>query len=110
MRFEYVGGELKSNSDKDVAKLIYDFFRYQYEQAIETDVNARAERNASIAANEAATREYEREAGLGFGARLPYDSYALKVKEENYVAAQKQRAEAKLLLNFVVKTFVDKAL
>ena len=109
MKFEYVSGELKDNSPEEVAKLIYDFFRYQYERAIECDINARCERNAGLAANEAAKREYADSCELGWGPRLPYETRALKVREENAVAAQKQRAEAKVLLDFVVKTYIDKA-
>ena len=109
MKFEYVSGELKSNTPEDVAKLIYDFFRYQYGRAIETDMNARCDRNAAHAANKAAKEEYAKEDDIGFGPRLPYDEYVLKVREVNAVAAQKQRAEAKVLLDFVVKTYIDKA-
>ena len=109
MIFQLVRGELKSTDDKDVAKAIFDFFLFQYQQAVGEEINARCEFNAAVAANEAAQREYANEEwGGGFGPSLPYSQAVIDNKKREAEQAKKDLAEFKAMMNFVRDRFVEK--
>lgn len=110
MRFELVTAELKSKEPKEVAKIIFDFFVWQSENAIRDEIAARCDHDAAIAANEAATRVYqeEKEKEFGWGPKLPYNTGELKIKEMNAIKFSKNRDDAKTLLNFVRDRLLDK--
>lgn len=107
MKFDPACGELKSSDPKDVARLIYDFFRYQYEKSVESDIVCRSEIRAAEAANKSAEDEYKSEGIIGFGPRLPYDERCIEIKRKNSDEAKKQRADAKVCLDFVVNRLID---
>ncbi len=108
MNFENVYAEIKSDEPKEIAKVVFDFFVWQSENAMRNEISARCDYQAAIAANEAAKQEYERENELGWGPKFPYDTYALKVKEMAAEKASLNRADAKKLLNFVRDRLLDK--
>ena len=108
MMFKSVMGTLKDPTDnKEVAKAIFNFFLWQYDQALIEEINTRCEANAFKAANEAAEREYKESQEMGWGPELPYSEATIKLKEEEVVRAQKSLAEARAFLNFIRDRFVD---
>jgi hypothetical protein len=104
MTFQLVTGEVKDPNDKaGLAKVVFDFFLWQYEQAIREEISARCNYNACVAANEAAQREFATNPdwGGGMGASLPYQKHYVELKEREASQTKKSLAEAKILLNFV---------
>lgn len=110
MIFERVRGELNSDDPKDTARVVFDFFVWQYETAIRNEIAARCDFNAAVDANRAAEQAYKDENQLGFGSRLPYSEHVLKMKEYDAKKALKNREDAKKLLDFMRDRFLDKFL
>ena len=111
MIFDRVHADLKSNDPKEVAKVLFDFFVYQYETAVRMDISAKCDYNAAVSANYAAKQHYKNDSdynSLGWGPKLPYGEYALNKKKEDADEAAKQRADAKIFLDFMRDRFLEK--
>lgn len=109
MIFHLVTGEIKDpNSKAGIAETIFDFFVWQYEQAIREEISARCEYNACVAANEAAQREFATNPdwGGGMGPTLPYQKHYIELKEKEAAVAKKNLAEAKILVKFITTEFL----
>lgn len=108
MKFEYCTGEMNSTEPKDAARTIYDFFTYQLRRSVEEDISARAQLSAANAANAGAEDEARRDPdiGLGFGIPLPYSESDLAKLTAETTRTEKQRREAKALLDFVVNRLI----
>jgi cation transport regulator ChaB len=112
MNFELVRGSLELPADdKAVAKVILNFFLYQYQRALEAKINNQQELKAFRAANVAAREEYNKDdemSGLGWDRRFPYTEAQIKNKEEEVKQAERQYAEMARVLEFVKDRFVEK--
>lgn len=112
MNFELVKATLESPADdKAVAKVILNFFLYQYQRALEGKINTQQELKAFRSANAAAREEYNKDnemSGLGWDRRLPYSEAQIKNKEEEAKQAEIRYAEMARVLEFVKDRFVEK--
>jgi hypothetical protein len=107
MDFLPASSKLNSEDDKDIALLMYEYFRYLYEKSVETDIRSRAEKTAAEVANQHAMAEYVKEPwGGDCNPKLPYDEFSLTRLTEKCQLAKKQRGDAKSCLDFVVKHFI----
>jgi len=93
-------------SPEGCAQAVFDIFFYEYTQAFQEEVNARCNVEACKSANEAAEREYKESNELGFGARLPYQTIDIEIKEREAKAASFRLKEAKAVMDFVRDTFL----
>ena len=109
MTFHSIIVQLKNTTDeKEISRVIFDFFIWQYNQALGNEINTRCELNAYLAANEAAKREYQEANELGWGPKLPYDDIIIDNKKRQVEETKKSLTEAKAFLNFIRDRFVDK--
>ena len=110
MIFERVQAVLKSDDPKEIAKVLFDFFMWQYENAIRNEIAERCDYNAAVVANEAAAQAYKDENQLGWGPKLPYEAHVLKMKKDEATRALKNREDAKKLMDFLRDRFLEKLL
>lgn len=95
---------LKSSNNEDVATLIYDFFLYQYNLAVVNEIKCQAEIDKYISIKKSLSLNDD----IGFDVNLRYNEYSLSTAKTNLDLAKKQKDEAKLVLDFVVKRFISR--
>ena len=112
MTFELVQATMAlPANDAAVAKIVLNFFLYQYQRALEGKINTQQELNAFRSANRAAKEEYNKDnemCGLGWDRHLPYKESAITYKEEEVKRAEQEYAEISRVLEFVKDRFVEK--
>jgi len=112
MTFELVRATMSAEADdKVVAKVILNFFLYQYQRALEEKINTQQSLRAMNAANEAAKAEYNKDTemgGMGWGRQYPYGDATIKMKEEAVKQAEREYKEMARVLEFVKDRFVEK--
>lgn len=112
MTFELVHSTMSADADdKVVAKVILNFFLYQYQRALEGKINSSQELRAMKAANEAARAEYNKDTemgGMGWNRQYPYDEANMKYKEEEVKREEQEFREMARVLEFVKDRFVEK--
>jgi hypothetical protein len=113
MNFYHCVADLKGKHQDplEVGKAVFNFFLYQYDQAVSEEITARSRLRSAEAANLSGQSEYAREAeggGFGWGYKPAYnEGQLLQMKQE----AEKQatnRIEAKAMLNFVRDRLLEK--
>ena len=113
MQFKHVSATISDKpTDKELAKIIFNFFLYQRDEMIDEEISARQRYNGALAANEAAEREYRNDpdyGASGFGGyKKPYTEEDLKLMKDEMERAQKNKKEIVALFHFIRDRFVDK--
>jgi len=112
MTFELVQATMIDTADdKTVAKVILNFFLYQYQRALEGKINSQQELNAFRNSNTAADEEYNKDPelnGMGWNRHRPYSDDAIKMKEKEVVRKEQEYKEMARVLEFVKDRFVEK--
>lgn len=101
MIFKLVNADVSPGNPANLATVIFDFFLWQYKDAVVEEIKSRCELHAAESANAAAKQEYAKEGLCGFGAHLPYSSAALESMKSKAARTLRQVDEARALLDFV---------
>lgn len=112
MTFELAQVTLTSDADdKTVAKVILNFFLFQYQRALEGKINSQQELNAFRNSNIAADEEYNKDpemCGMGWNRHRPYSDDAIKMKEKEVERNEREYKEMARVFEFVKDRFVEK--
>lgn len=97
--FLYCVAELPDTTNKEVVKVMHQFFEHQVEIAIGDEIRCRCEYNAMVAANEAANRELLASGDLGWS-KLPYNEIEIKNAKRHAEIAKENLIAHKAILNY----------
>lgn len=110
MNFVECKATMKELTDREAAKIVFNFFHFQYSRATATSMSVEAEVSAMRNANEAAKQEFYKNNELGGmgGPMVPYPEYYIKRKEEELNTRCKEAKEAEFIFHFIRDRFLDK--
>ena len=99
--------ELPDTTNKQVVKVMHQFFEYQVEIAIGDEIRRRCEYNAMVAANEAANREFLASGDLGWS-KLPYNDIEIENAKQHAELAKADLAGHKAMLAYFMGKIFEK--
>lgn len=91
--------ELPDTTNKQVVKVMHQFFQYQVEIAVMDERNRRCEYNAQVAANAAAESEFKESNDVGWS-NLPYNSTQIENAKQHAEIAKENLIGHKAILNY----------